>query len=535
MFGLLKKKITSFIDNLTKKEEEKPEEPQAESQPKHITPEIKTPPTAHVQTPPAEPKTQPPTPAQAAEPKTATIQTPPLQPPQVATQVEPVPLSVTKPQTPAPASAVKPRDFASTIKDALFPSTPKPSQPTPKPLPTTQNRTETQHVPTAQTTHPAENATPTAKALPFQSQPRADAPLPTKTIETAPASPIASISKPEAKPSAAIPKPAAAIPPITKTDTNTSETIPKPSVFEQPKERKLEAKIGILSQIKGLITREVQIQPNELEPMLEELNMALLESDVTLDTAEHIVSTIKTQLSGKKVEKSRVQAEIQAAVKTALVEVLDKPGLDLIDYIKSHDKPVKILFLGPNGAGKTTTLAKIAYYLKENDVRCVLAAADTFRAAAIEQLQHHGAAIGVPVIKHQYGADPAAVAFDAIAHAKAHGLDVVLIDTAGRQETNYNLLKEMEKVNRVVKPDLKLFIGEAVAGHALVEQAKTFHQALKLDGVVLTKVDCDAKGGTSFSVSHEVGVPIVLLGTGQNYGDIRTFDAKWLVSNVLAE
>ncbi|MBI2445254.1 signal recognition particle-docking protein FtsY [Candidatus Micrarchaeota archaeon] len=327
----------------------------------------------------------------------------------------------------------------------------------------------------------------------------------------------------------------APIPTILRPETKTAETIPKLSAPEQPKERKLEAKIGILSQIKGLISREVQIQPSELEPMLDELNMALLESDVTLDTAEHIVTTIKTQLSGRKVDKSRVQAEIQAAVKTALVEILDKPQLDLIDYIRQHDKPVKILFLGPNGAGKTTTLAKIAHYLKENDVRCVLAAADTFRAAAIEQLQHHGQALQVPVIKHQYGADPAAVAFDAIAHAKAHGLDVVLIDTAGRQETNYNLLKEMEKINRVVQPDLKLFIGEAVAGHALVEQAKAFNASLKLDGVVLTKVDCDAKGGTSFSVSHEVGVPIVLLGTGQGYDDIRTFDAAWLVSNVLAE
>ncbi len=322
---------------------------------------------------------------------------------------------------------------------------------------------------------------------------------------------------------------------MSRPDSKTSETTPKPATNEPAKERKLEAKLGILSQIKGLITREVQIQPSELEPMLEELNMALLESDVTLDTAEHIVATIKQQLSGKKVDKNRVQAEIQAAVKTALIDVLDKPPLDLIEFIRSHDKPVKILFLGPNGAGKTTTLAKITHYFKQNDLRCVLAAADTFRAAAIEQLQHHGAALQVPVIKHQYGADPAAVAFDAIAHAKAHGADVVLIDTAGRQETNYNLLKEMEKINRVVQPDLKLFIGEAVAGHALVEQAKAFHQTMKLDGVVLTKVDCDAKGGTSFSVSHEVGVPIVLLGTGQDYGDIRTFDAAWLVSNVLAE
>ncbi|MBI5226872.1 signal recognition particle-docking protein FtsY [Candidatus Micrarchaeota archaeon] len=490
MFGLLKKKISSFIDNLTKKEEEKPEneKPAEPKEPIDTNAKQSAAPDNSKEFLPEAKLTQ------AVTPKAHSTHTP---------EAEPIPTSAPEMQT-------------------FFQS--KPTAPADKPVePQTLPKPKIETAPT----HIQKSASP--KPMPAG-----------KTVETnrteskAEPAPQVSVAQAPAK-NQETPKPFAK-PPAVATQTPITKPTPLP---DTPKERKLTAKIGILSQITGIFTREVQIHPSELEPMLDELNMALLESDVTLDTAEHIVSTIKTQLAGRKVDKSRVQAEIQAAVKAALVDVLDKPELDLITFIRSRtetgQKPVKILLLGPNGAGKTTTLAKIAYYLKQNNIRCVLAAADTFRAAAIEQLQHHGTAIGVPVIKHQYGADPAAVAFDAIAHAKAHGLDVVLIDTAGRQETNLNLLKEMEKINRVVAPDLKLFIGEAVAGHALVEQAKTFHAALKLDGVILTKVDCDAKGGTSFSVAHEVGVPIVLLGTGQDYGDIRPFDAKWLISNVLAE
>ncbi len=491
MFGLLKKKITSFIDQLTKKEEQKPEEPD-----------------------PASSEIQPPEPRPSEESKQPTT-TPTVTSPRPTAST---PTTLPTPTVPEPSNPEKSSHPAQAPQPAATPSppsqkaTPEKTAASTTPIRSTEPAASKPVEPAA-IQKPA-SETPDQKPTPAEPQRRIQPPAPVPPVFPKPKEPVASIP---------IPKPTPVI------------TTPSKTTDEPPKERKLSAKLGILSQIKSLITRDVQIQPAELEPMLDELNMALLESDVTLDTADHIVATIKTQLSGKKVDKSRVQAEIQAAVKTALVDVLDKPPLDLIDYIRQHEKPVKILFLGPNGAGKTTTLAKIAYYLKQNDLRVVLAAADTFRAAAIEQLQHHGSALSVPVIKHQYGADPAAVAFDAIAHAKAHGLDVVLIDTAGRQETNYNLLKEMEKINRVVQPDLKLFIGEAVAGHALVEQAKAFHTSLKLDGVVLTKVDCDAKGGTSFSVSHEVGVPIVLLGTGQGYGDIRTFDAAWLVSNVLAE
>ncbi|HLD76092.1 MAG TPA: signal recognition particle-docking protein FtsY [Candidatus Norongarragalinales archaeon] len=297
----------------------------------------------------------------------------------------------------------------------------------------------------------------------------------------------------------------------------------------------MEPKIGFLSKIKSVFTNEVQIQEKEILPLLNDLNMAMLESDVSLDTADHLSIQLKERLVGQKIQKDQLAQKVRQTVRTVLAETLSGQTLNLASYIRSREKPVKILFLGPNGAGKTTTLAKVAHQLKKEGLFCVLAAGDTFRAAAIEQLSHHASKIGVKVIKHQYASDPAAVAFDAIAHAKTHHLDAVLIDTAGRQETNYNLLKEMEKINRVVKPDLKLFVGEAVAGHAIVEQAKAFHEALKLDGIVLTKLDCDAKGGTSFSLCHELKIPIVYLGVGQGYDDLRPFDAIWLLDNVLAE
>jgi len=172
--------------------------------------------------------------------------------------------------------------------------------------------------------------------------------------------------------------------------------------------------------------------------------------------------------------------------------------------------------------------------LRDQGFSSVISASDSFRAAAIEQAAHHGEKLGVKVVKHAYGADPTAVAFDAVAHAKANNIDVVLIDTAGRQETNFNLVKEMEKMNRVLKPDLRVFVGEAIAGHALVEQVKTFKERVGVDAIILTKLDCDAKGGGVFSVAFESKLPVLFLGVGQEYSDLKDFDANWLVDNILA-
>lgn len=508
MFGLLKKKITSFIDQLTQKEEQKgePEQPpkplpQPETPAEPLKPPA-APPTIEPQkqepqpaTPPQrEPATPPKEPRERVESRTPTIPPAPEKPP---TQSKPT-IQPTEPVKPKP----EPQEPATKPKTILSPQTPHFQ--TPEPV----------------------NQEP-RKAVPSASVPPEKKVEPATTIREQPTPTPTAQKKVQAEPQK--PKPGTTPPaPPQKIQVQTSPDEPK-------KERKLEAKLGLFSKVKGFFVKEVQIQETELEPMLEELQLALLESDVTLDTADHIISNLKTQLSGKKVEKQRVQEEIKHAVHATLTQLVDQEPLDIVAFIHSQEKPVKILFLGPNGAGKTTTIAKTAFFLKQHGVSVVLAAGDTFRAAAIEQIQHHGEKIGVNVIAHQYGSDPSAVAFDAIAHAKAKHLDAVLIDTAGRQETNHNLLKEMEKINRVVKPDLKLFVGEAVAGHSLVEQAKKFHESLNIDGVILTKVDCDAKGGTSFSVAHEVGVPIALIGVGQEYGDLKPFDPNWLVSNVLAE
>jgi fused signal recognition particle receptor len=208
-------------------------------------------------------------------------------------------------------------------------------------------------------------------------------------------------------------------------------------------------------------------------------------------------------------------------------------NLDLIQEIKNKkEKPYIIAFFGINGSGKTTSIAKIANMLKENRISCVLAASDTFRAASIEQLQQHADKVGVKMIKHSYGADPAAVAFDAIKHAKAKNIDVVLIDTAGRMHSNQNLLDEMRKIIRVAKPDLKIFVGESITGNDCVEQAKTFNEAVGIDGIILAKADVDEKGGAAVSVSYITKKPIMYLGVGQKYSDLQEFDSGIVVKGL---
>ena len=202
-------------------------------------------------------------------------------------------------------------------------------------------------------------------------------------------------------------------------------------------------------------------------------------------------------------------------------------------YKSMKQKPLKILFLGPNGAGKTTSIAKIAKYFLDNKKSVIVAAGDTFRAASIEQLEEHAKNIGVKVIKHQYGADPAAVGFDAVKAAEAKKIDVVLIDTAGRQDTNKNLLEELKKIDRVVKPDLKLYVGEAYTGQALLQQASEFNDAIGLDGFVLTKIDTDTKGGTAISLLYKLKKPILFVGTGQRYEDLLEFKPEFIIDRIL--
>lgn len=301
------------------------------------------------------------------------------------------------------------------------------------------------------------------------------------------------------------------------------------------KKKELKPKLGFLSKIKGVLSGSVTIQESEVNPVLEELEIALLENDVSFDTAAFLVEDLRKRLIGKKVPRGNVGGAVTDCVRGALQDLLKSEPFDLVARVKTK-KPFVILFIGPNGSGKTTTMAKMSHYLKKRGLKSVIAASDTFRAAAIHQAVEHGEKLGVRVIKHDYGADPSAVAFDAIEHAKANKIDVVLVDTAGRQETNYNLVREMEKINRVVKPDLKIFVGEAIAGHALIEQVKKMGEAVNgLDGIILTKLDCDAKGGASLSVAHEAKVPVLYICTGQEYEDFQPFDSEWFVERMLPE
>jgi len=291
---------------------------------------------------------------------------------------------------------------------------------------------------------------------------------------------------------------------------------------------------------KGFIEKllQVEIKEKDVEEALDELEIELLEADVALETVEALREKIKEKLVGKKVRigtnKGRL---IEEALREAVLDVLTpEKKIDLLEMIKSkEEKPFVIAFVGFNGSGKTTTIAKLANWLKKNGLGVVIAASDTFRAGAIEQVEEHAKRVGVKVIKHDYGADPAAVAYDAIQHAKARGLDVVLIDTAGRNELNRNLMDEMKKIVRVAKPDLVIFVGDSLGGNSVVEQAKQFNEAVRIDGVILTKLDADARGGAALSISHAIGAPILFVGVGQGYDDLKPFDEKWFVERIFGE
>jgi fused signal recognition particle receptor len=207
--------------------------------------------------------------------------------------------------------------------------------------------------------------------------------------------------------------------------------------------------------------------------------------------------------------------------------------LRLVAEKKAQGAPYVILFVGINGTGKTTTIAKVTKLLQDNGHSVVLASGDTYRAGAIEQLEEHARRLGVRVIKHRYGSDAAAVSFDAVQHARAQGIDAVLIDTAGRMHTNRNLMDELEKIKRVVQPDLTVMVLDALIGNDAIDQAETFNRHIGFDAAILTKVDADAKGGSSLSISYITGKPIIYVGVGQEYRDLERFDARWFAGKIL--
>lgn len=293
-------------------------------------------------------------------------------------------------------------------------------------------------------------------------------------------------------------------------------------------------KVGFVKKAKALVfNREVYLDGKDLEGPFWELEMALLESDLALSVSEAIVESVKNQLVGTT---KRIGANtgsiVEDALRNAIFDVVSANTIDFDEFVKGKKKPVHIVFVGVNGTGKTTSIAKITKRLQKSNYSVVLAAADTFRAGAIDQLEVHADRLGVKMVKHQEGADPAAVVYDAVQYANSHKIDVVLSDTAGRMHTNVNLMAQMKKICRVSAPDLVIFVDEAVAGNDAVERAALFNKAVPIDGSILTKIDADAKGGAAISIAYITGKPILFLGVGQGYEDLKKFDPDWFVDQL---
>ncbi len=274
-----------------------------------------------------------------------------------------------------------------------------------------------------------------------------------------------------------------------------------------------------------------KLSREDFDEIFQEFEITLLENNVALEAVNKIKENLANDLVNQQMKKIEAEARILQALKDAILSVLTEPP-NLLEQIKKHEGVYTIIFFGINGTGKTTSIAKLAHMLKKEGISCVLAAGDTFRAASIEQLNTHADKIKVPIISSEYGADPASVSFDAKKYASAHKIKVVLIDTAGRMYTKANLLKEMEKIVKVSKPDLKIFVGESITGNDVIDQAKTFNETIGIDGIILSKADVDEKAGTILSVSHITKKPIYFLGTGQNYPDLLPFTKKAVLKNL---
>jgi fused signal recognition particle receptor len=283
-----------------------------------------------------------------------------------------------------------------------------------------------------------------------------------------------------------------------------------------------------------------ELNEKRLDNALQDLQVLLVGNDVSMKVAEAICEDVKKTLLGGKVGLTEnVRRFVLKALSDTITEILDQDGtvdlLRLANECKKSGNPLVIMAVGINGTGKTITLSKLAYMLKKKGLSCVFAASDTFRAGSIEQLEMNGQALGIRVIKHDYGADAASVAWDATEHARAQHINVVLIDTAGRMQTNKNLLDEMEKIYRVVKPNLVIFIGDALAGNDAVEQAEKFNSKVHIDGSILTKVDADVKGGAAISIAYATKKPILFVGVGQRYEDLQPFNPEWFVEKIFGK
>lgn len=290
----------------------------------------------------------------------------------------------------------------------------------------------------------------------------------------------------------------------------------------------------------GLVQKisQKELSDKEISQILDEFLLVLVENDVAYSVAQKICGSLRDRL--KTVEVRRFSDSTEPA-KTVLREVLlellkgsgEESFFKVLNERKSEQKSCIILFVGVNGTGKTSSIAKIGHLLLRRGFSVVIAAADTYRTGSIEQIEEHARRIGIKTIKHDYGGDSAAVAFDAVNYASAHGINVVLIDSAGRMQTNKNLLEEMKKIARVAKPDLTILVVDALTGNDAVDQGQKFSEAVNIDGVILTKLDADAKGGSAISMAAVIGKPVLFAAVGQNYEDLVSFEPEQMVENII--
>src|SRR3989344_5577086 len=301
---------------------------------------------------------------------------------------------------------------------------------------------------------------------------------------------------------------------------------------QEVKEEVIKSSKNIFSKIKQKVTSKVLSQ-EEFENLFWDLELVLMENNVAVEVIEKIKEDLKKQLTQNTIERGKVQEIIQLNLKKSIEKLFKQTKYDLATTIKnSKHKPFVIVFFGINGAGKTTTISKLASKLKNNNISSIMVAADTWRSAEIEQLEAQGNKIGIKVIKHQYGSDPTAVAYDGVAFAKAHNIACVLIDTAGRQHNNLNLTQQMEKIVRVIKPNLKVFVGESTTGNDCIEQAKKFDEVVGIDAIILSKADIDERGGAAISISYVIDKPIIYLGMGQKVEDLKEFKKEEIINSL---
>jgi len=294
------------------------------------------------------------------------------------------------------------------------------------------------------------------------------------------------------------------------------------------------------SGLKGLVNKvtTTELKADNLRPILADFKLTLAENDVAFPVADKICDELEKRLNGVQVKRLEDRKKIvEDNLRQVLLEVmLTEKGIDLLkcaEEKRARKEPLVLLFVGINGTGKTTTIAKVAQFFKDKKYSVVLAASDTYRAGSIEQLDEHAKRLGLRIIKGVYGGDPAAVAYDAVSHAKSHGTNIVLVDTAGRMQTNQNLMNELQKVKRVVHPDITIFTVDSLIGNDAVTQAEEFNSSIGIDATILTKVDADIKGGSALSVTYVTQKPILFIGVGQTYNDLELFEPEKFVKMVL--